>query len=130
MKWVLCVDDDEQVRKYTCEALSFLGHEPHGAQNAEEALRLFEQYPYDLVITDYDMPGKNGLELSKQITTIKPSLPVILITANAALRDADNLKQCGIVHVLFKPASLEEIEKSVKAALSNSNGITSVDVLA
>lgn len=129
-KWVLCVDDHFAARAFVSEVLVSMGLHVHGAENAEDGLKLFEQYPFDLVFTDYDMPGINGLVFSKQLTTLKPAIPVVLFTASPLTLDAATLKECGVSHVLKKPALPEEIRATVNFALSTSNGKLPLDVLA
>jgi CheY-like chemotaxis protein len=83
---VLLVDDDILVSMGAADMLLDLGHSVTEAQSAAHALKLFESEPaFDIVVTDYAMPGMNGLDLALKIREISPKLPIILATGYAEL---------------------------------------------
>jgi CheY-like chemotaxis protein len=83
---LLLVDDDPLVSMNTAYLLMDLGHSVLEAQSAAHALQLLQSGArFDAVITDYAMPGMNGLDLAKAIGEITPKLPVILATGYAEL---------------------------------------------
>src|SRR2546428_2335697 len=67
-----------------CDALALWGCRPDGAASASEGLQLFVQGGYDLVMTDFRMPGADGLELIESVRDRDPSVGVIMFTASAA----------------------------------------------
>ncbi|HTG43367.1 MAG TPA: response regulator [Verrucomicrobiae bacterium] len=77
---ILVVDDEYSVRMALKLLLRFDGHAVDLAANAEEALAAFAPDTYDLVITDYCMPGMNGAELA-QLLKARERIPIILLTA-------------------------------------------------
>jgi excisionase family DNA binding protein len=77
---ILVVDDEEVVRLLFQETLEELGHRLMTAENAASALEAVKQLDLDLVFLDLKMPGMDGAELFRQIKTIKPRLPVAIIT--------------------------------------------------
>src|SRR2546422_10406978 len=81
---VLVVDDERHVRSMLCDALALWGCRPDGAASASEGLQLFVQGGYDLVMTDFRMPGADGLELIESVRDRDPSVGVIMFTASAA----------------------------------------------
>src|SRR3989442_13869867 len=81
---VLVVDDERHVRSMLCDALTLWGCRPDGAASASEGLQLFVQGGYDLVMTDFRMPGADGLELIESVRDRDPSVGVIMFTASAA----------------------------------------------
>src|SRR3989442_14236647 len=83
---VLVVDDERHVRSMLCDALALWGCRPDGAASASEGLQLFVQGGYDLVMTDFRMPGADGLELIESVRDRDPSVGVIMFTASAAGR--------------------------------------------
>ncbi|SEI38541.1 hypothetical protein SAMN05216327_101112 [Dyadobacter sp. SG02] len=80
--------------------------------SGDDALELFEKQPYDLVITDINMPGMDGSELTRQIRTnadpLKASIPVVGFTGDLSDRDKDFYADLGINGVLSKPFSEKE----------------------
>ncbi len=80
---ILLVDDNRLGLIARKSVLEELGHRVKTASNGEEALELFRQARFDLVVTDYKMPGMNGLELIRQIRALAPAVPVILISGYA-----------------------------------------------
>jgi signal transduction histidine kinase/ActR/RegA family two-component response regulator len=83
---ILMVDDDILVSMGAADMLMDLGHSVVEAQSAADALKILESEPaFDVVVTDYAMPGMNGLELASKIRLLAPGLPVILATGYAEL---------------------------------------------
>ena len=78
----LVVDDSEKVRKTVSVLLKRSGIQPVLAGNAAAAMERFLEEDFDLVVTDLDMPGTNGLELIRWLRTRKPFLPVIIVPGN------------------------------------------------
>jgi CheY-like chemotaxis protein len=83
---VLLVDDDSLVRMNTTYVLMDMGHSVLEAPSAARALELLEgDAQFDVVVTDYAMPGMNGLDLGMKIKKMKSKLPVILATGYAEI---------------------------------------------
>jgi CheY-like chemotaxis protein len=84
MKTVLIVDDSKLARIVVSRAISAL--QPNWqnleASNAEAALDIINNQNVDVVLVDYNMPGKNGLEFAGELRALRPAMPVALITAN------------------------------------------------
>ena len=83
---VLLVDDDILVSMGAADMLLDLGHSVTEAQSGPHALKLLESdAPFDIVVTDYAMPGMNGFELAQRVKERNPKLPIILATGYAEL---------------------------------------------
>jgi len=84
MTTVLIVDDSKLARIVAAKALTAL--QPHWqrveATNAEEALTIMAERPADVALLDYNMPGRNGLELAADLRALHPAMPIAIITAN------------------------------------------------
>jgi CheY-like chemotaxis protein len=109
-KRILLADDQQGVR----EAIRFLllvdQHTVTEAPNGKEALELFAEGRFDLVITDYAMPVMSGNELALKIKQIAPSQPILMITAySEELGKADN----PVDAVLNKPFSFAELRRAI-----------------
>ena len=105
-KRILVVDDEPFVCDAVKMMLAFDGHQVETANSGPEALGIFEKGKFDLVITDFLMPGIDGLELARLIKASTPRRPVLLITAHAesvSQREKARLEQVDAM--LAKPFS-------------------------
>jgi PAS domain S-box-containing protein len=111
---VLLVDDDILVSMGAADMLLDLGHSVTEAQSGAHALKLFASDPgFDIVVTDYAMPGMNGLDLALRIRQINPKLPIILATGYAELPPHNAVEFAR----LSKPYSEEELAAALEMAL-------------
>ena len=110
---VLLVDDDALVSMGAADMLMDLGHSVTEASSGMQALQILEADPqFDLVVTDYAMPGMTGLDLAAKIKQLRPHMPIIIATGYAELPpDAphDFLR-------LDKPYSQEELSEMIGLA--------------
>ena len=82
---ILVVDDDELARATLQDVLEHEGFQALGAEDGFMATRIIRHESIDLVFLDYNMPGKNGIEVLHEIKVINDVLPVIMLTANSDL---------------------------------------------
>src|SRR2546422_3297152 len=87
---ILVVDDEERIRGLLCDMLTAWGCQAVEASSSDAALALFEQGDYDLVLTDFLMPGRSGLELIKDVRSRDAAIGVIMFTGSGANFDADS----------------------------------------
>jgi len=80
---VLVVEDDERVRGALCDYLEELGYVPEPAANGTEALARFQKEAFRLVVADYKMPGLTGLDVVREMRTLDPALPVLMVSGYA-----------------------------------------------
>jgi putative two-component system response regulator len=114
---VLLVDDEPLQRLLLMRALEPLGVEESEARNGREALDLFAEKPYHLVLTDLHMPLMDGLELTRAIKAQEPLLPVILLTADGEKEVRLKGLQAGADDFLNRPVDLAELRLRVKGHL-------------
>jgi CheY-like chemotaxis protein len=120
MARILLADDDGATRDLVTRALSTDGHSVDATQDGTEALEKLQGSPgaYELLITDVQMPGLDGIALAEQGLAAFPGLRVLLMSGFS-----DELGRAGklrsrIASVLTKPFTLEQIKAAVKAALA------------
>jgi FixJ family two-component response regulator len=116
---VLVVDDDNNVRDLVARFLQAQGYQTFAASSAEEALLRLGQRDLDLVITDFKMPGMNGLELAQKALAADPDRPVIMMTAFADVDNARKSVSLGLYDFIIKPFDLSDLRKSVLRALEH-----------
>ncbi len=116
---IFLVDDEPQVLSVGRRALESLGYEVTAQGSPTAALTAFLAEPrrWDLVITDFAMPGLNGVELARQIRTRRRDIPIILCTGFGGAVDATAAKSIGVVQVINKPFSRQELSEAVAKAL-------------
>ncbi len=117
MSSILVVDDELSMREFLRILLEKEGYQVTLAGEGKNALRLAEQHPFDLVISDIRMPGMSGLELLPQLKEVQPDIGVIMITAFASPDDAVTAMKSGAFDYITKPFNVDEIKKVVRAVL-------------
>ena len=78
---VLIVDDEAEIRESLETLLEDEGYEVFNAQDGEEGLNLLDTHAFDLILLDFQLPDRNGLEILKDIRERDPEMAVIMITA-------------------------------------------------
>ena len=113
---ILVADDEPIMLRFVAETLRRLGKEVATAENGAEAIRLLEQEPFDLVVSDLKMPIKSGLDVLIAARTLYPSIVVILATAYGSVESAVEAMKLGAFNYLIKPFSPEALESSLEKA--------------
>lgn len=114
---VLIVDDEASMREFLSILLAREGYVPASAECAETALTMIEGTEYDLVISDVNMPGLNGIELLERIKSVSPDTPVMMITAYSTTEQAVEAIKYGAYNYISKPFKVDEIKLLVKNAI-------------
>jgi len=105
---VLVADDSKTMRTIIRRSLEALGiSEVTEAGDGVEALSLFQQGQFGLVLTDWNMPNKNGLDLIRDIRSQNSQVPIIMITTEAEKRQVMAAIQAGVSDYLVKPFTAE-----------------------
>ncbi|KAA6174623.1 transporter substrate-binding domain-containing protein [Pseudomonas marginalis] len=111
---ILVVDDYPANRLLLQQQLSYLGHSVKDEQDGAHGLRTWRSHPFDVVITDCNMPVMNGYELAKAIrddeaVSGKPPCLILGFTANAQPDEVDRCLAAGMDDCLFKPISMKDL---------------------
>jgi len=120
---VLCADDDESVLRVLGVLFGGNGYTPILARDGDQALVLFHQHKNELVaaVLDLRMPGKNGLELAKEIRKESVDLPLFALSANVGRGDLQDLpKLCaevGFTGVTAKPFAVDPFLRMISEAV-------------
>ncbi len=114
---ILAVDDEINSLKVLSVALAGEQIRVDTASSGEEALAMFNEQPYDLVISDYRMPGMSGEQLLEKVKTLAPEVPFVLLTAYGTIELAVNAMRKGAYTYLTKPVDLNLLETLVNDLL-------------
>ena len=114
---ILVVDDEERLGDVLAAALEDLGYGATAVTSAKAALLALEQSRFDLVLTDLRMPVMDGRGLLREARSRWPDMPVIILTAFAAVRDAVELVKEGAFDYIAKPFEIEDVAATIRRAL-------------
>jgi len=114
---ILVVDDEEIIRNLLYDVLSNTGYKVKTAKDGQEAISQIEKEPFEIVITDFKMPGMNGIELLQHILKINPDICVLIITAYSAVESAVSAMKLGAYDYICKPFELEEMKVVIEKAV-------------
>jgi len=116
---ILLIDDDEWIRDSLRIFFEAEGCQIVAFETAEEAMEALHCQDYDIIITDYKLPGMNGVEFFKQIQNSHPETIKILITAYKGEVVVNEAKKAGVQHLIAKPFTSETIEASLTRLTAN-----------
>jgi two-component system response regulator PilR (NtrC family) len=114
---ILIVDDETSMREFLSIMLEREGYSPVAAACAENALQLLDEQAFDLVISDVNMPGLDGIGLLERIKSSKPDTVVMMITAFSTTEQAVEAMKHGAYNYIAKPFKVDEIKLLIRNAL-------------
>ncbi|MCW1933206.1 sigma-54 dependent transcriptional regulator [Pararhodobacter zhoushanensis] len=121
---VLVADDDRTIRTVLTQALTRAGCRVHATSSLTTLLRWVEEGKGDLVVTDVMMPDGNGIEMLPRIKTLRPGLPVIVISAQNTIMTAIQATEAEAWDYLPKPFDLPDLlSRAGKAMESSRRGV-------
>jgi DNA-binding NtrC family response regulator len=100
---ILVADDDKTCRDSIQKVLEREGHMVHTAENVDSALQALSNHHFDLVVCDYRMPGKTGLDLLIELKRQHATVPVLMISAYADALAEKTILQLGALELMKKP---------------------------
>jgi CheY-like chemotaxis protein len=110
---ILLIDDDEWIRDSLSIFFEAEGCHIVSVETAEEGLEALRSQNYDIIITDYKLPGMDGIEFLKQIQTSQQNAKKIMITAYKSETVIQEAKKAGVQHLIAKPFTSDTIEASL-----------------
>lgn len=111
---ILVADDEESMRWVLSKALKRKGFSVDLAKDGDEALRMIQSSNYDLAILDIKMPGLTGLDLLDQIRELRNELLVVIMTAEASMKNAVEAMKRGAYDYITKPFDLDVIDAIIE----------------
>jgi PAS domain S-box-containing protein len=125
---VLYVDDEEPLVVLASRWLGRLGHQVTGHSDAVRALAAFREHPddFDAVISDFSMPELSGLDLVREILSIRPGMIVVMSSGYVRPEDQQAAKALGAVDVVSKPQSMAEFGRILDRLLAEQSTLAGV----
>ena len=114
---VLIIDDEAAIRESLQTLLDLEGYEVETANDGNEGLARLADRPFDLVLLDFALPERNGIEVLRDIRERDSELPVIMITAYGTVENAVNAMQGGATNFIQKPWDNEKLLADVRTAV-------------
>src|SRR5690349_19937357 len=115
---VLIIDDEASIRESLQTLLELEGFTVETATNGEEGLARIAEQPMDLVLLDFALPDRNGLEILRDIRDRDPNLAVIMITAYGTVENAVSAMQSGATNFIQKPWDNEKLVADVRSVVA------------
>ena len=120
MKRLLILDDDAKQRRVLQILARKIGFDGVPAEGADAALALFREQRCDLVVTDLQMPGRDGMDFLRELRSVDAEVPVIVLTGHGTVETAVEAMKLGAVDYLQKPFDVDALEIIVRRALDHS----------
>ncbi|MBP87958.1 MAG: DNA-binding response regulator [Planctomycetaceae bacterium] len=114
---ILTIEDDAAIRRGIVDALDFAGYSTIEAADGEEGLEQAIRSDYDLLLLDLILPGKGGLQILREVRVVRPTVPVIILSARGEENDRVQGLRLGADDYVFKPFSVKELLARVEAVL-------------
>jgi two-component system cell cycle sensor histidine kinase/response regulator CckA len=116
---VLYIDDDEALVFLMKRLLKQSGHEVTAFVCAEEALELLRttDQHFDVVISDYNMPGANGIDVLREVGSLRPGMPAALISGYITDAMREEAAMVSVTEIVFKPDSAQELVEAINRML-------------
>lgn len=116
---ILFADDDPNFLDTARRLLERLGYIVTSATNSDEAMTLIKEHHevFDIIITDYSMPGINGFELAEQTNKFLMNIPIILYTGRIEPIDEEQIAEAGIAEIVRKPCTIKDLDTVIRKVL-------------
>src|SRR5690606_20591571 len=115
---ILIVDDDVQILELIQQLLQSLNYHTYKAISVKEAIAILQDQAIDLLITDLQMPGVDGLQLVKYVSEHFPDIPKLAVTGFPSIDGALKAMKSGVMDYLIKPFTKEELKTAVQKSLA------------
>lgn len=116
---ILIVDDDETVRRSYLRSLESLSNNIEAASDGDQALQTMEEKPFDVVLLDMRMPGRDGLSVLRTIKQKWPESEVVIITGYPTVASAKEAVRLGAYDFMSKPVAPQDVINVTDSAITH-----------
>ncbi|MCK9210109.1 MAG: sigma-54 dependent transcriptional regulator [Ignavibacteriaceae bacterium] len=118
---LLIVDDEQGQREILSGYLKKKGYAVYTAGSGEEGIRLAQRNAIDIIISDFKMPDKTGIEVLEAVKIINPEISFVMVTAFGTVENAVKAMRLGAYDYLAKPIDLDELDLLLERIIENKN---------
>ncbi len=126
---ILVAEDQDTAREALCQMLRDEGYQVHEAPDGKRAMALATEIDFDVILTDLQMPGADGLAVLRHAREHAPKTLVILMTAHASVESAIEALRLGAQDYVLKPLSFEEVLRKVQQLIDHKNQAWEIQML-
>lgn len=112
---IIVVEDHDELREVTVEALSAMGHDVRGVDCAEALDEALSEFSADMLVLDLNLPGEDGISIARRLRQAQPNTGIVMVTARDAAKDVLSGYDSGADIYLTKPTSPEELGAAIRA---------------
>jgi len=116
---ILVVDDEEVMRRMLTRALGEASHWCASTGSGEEAVELLQIQRFDLAVVDKNLPDLNGIEVAREALSLRPPVPVIIVTGYPSDESKSEAESIGVSSYLTKPFGLYQLQREVDWVLES-----------
>lgn len=117
---VLVVDDKKIIGDFFDFTLGFFGHSITVVRDPREALKAAQEKPFDIAFLDIMMPERNGVDVLREIKSVMPRLPVVMMSGYSLQELKDEAMRLGASGCLKKPFEINDVRHVMKVTLGKS----------
>lgn len=120
---ILLIDDDSLIRSLGKELLEHMGYQVELAQDGREGLEAFRRLEHaDLVILDFYLPDRDGLQVLQDLLAMNPGVRVLVASGSFSSPEVERIKEAGAAGFIYKPYRLAELEQRIRLVLDGLSG--------
>ena len=117
---VLVVDDKKVIGDFFDFTLGYFGHDITVVHDSREALKVAQEKEFDIAFLDIMMPERNGVDVLREMKSVIPHLPVVMMSGYSLQEMKDEAMQLGAAWCLKKPFELDDVRQVMKVTLGKS----------
>ena len=114
---ILVVDDKKVIGDFFILTMGYYGHQITVVHDLPDTLEAIKNHQFDIVFMDMMMPGKDGVEVLKEVKAIMPGLPVVMMSGYSLDEKRQQAARLGAVECLKKPFEVDDIRRVVKETI-------------
>jgi len=126
---ILVVEDNDDLRDAIVDALAHQGHHVHGVDCAEAVPELAERVGIDVMVVDLNLPGEDGMSLTRRLRAVQPGMGIVMLTARSLSEDKSAGYLSGADIYMTKPASAAELHAAILALARRLRPAAATDTL-
>ena len=126
---ILIVDDEDAQRSILKGYLEKKGYKIYSASSGTEGIKTVQNNLIDIVLSDFKMPDKTGLEVLEEVKKINPEISFVILTAYGTIEDAVKAMRLGAFDYISKPVDLDELDLMIERIIEHNNLKSEIQIL-